>query len=82
MTFSLHRYEYDILSESSPVESSLLKPAEWLQWNISAETADYIHRAIDNNDRYVWYCTYSMCCVHDTFLSMHYIAVFEMWTYS
>lgn len=49
----IHKHKYDILSESSPVESSLLKPAEMLQWNISAETADYIHRAIDNNDRCV-----------------------------
>ena len=42
--------KYDVFADVSPVESSALRPAQQLQWNISPDTAADIQTAKINMD--------------------------------
>ena len=45
------RHKYDVMSETSSVEASSLRPAEKLEWNISPDIANSIETAKVNIDR-------------------------------
>lgn len=54
--FNIIREIHDVLAESSPVPSSVLRPFQLLEWNISPQVAKDIEIAKEKIDKLVHVC--------------------------